>query len=397
VDAVDRLGRETCAGDRRDLIGGLGARERLDLDRAHAWAALELGEQRPQRMAAVQIVGPVGQDEQDGCLAQPADQELEHVLRRAVRPVDVLHHQDERRLAPELLEQPQDSAERAGLLAAAAGRPRLGDQRRELAPQRLGQQLERLGGHCAQRVGQRAVGQRRIAEIDAGAGQQPGTGRQRARRELLDEARLPDAGLAGDEHGHRLAAARVLERGVERGDVLAAPDERRRRDQPGDHFAEYPPVRRGVPGLGHDQLWIRRRRARMRPPWRPAAVPATRVPPASRMTVKVPVPESTAIGAAGSTAGPTYAPVSIGSAGMAVAEPAGTSSAAAVRTVRAAVRADISASSRLVGDVRSLRLRGPLAHRACSRSLGEALVARMSRSRPGTFDSRPNTGALRAT
>ena len=52
------------AEDVGELLGQLGARQRVQLDAAGAGVALELGQQRPQRVAAVQLVGPVAGDDQ---------------------------------------------------------------------------------------------------------------------------------------------------------------------------------------------------------------------------------------------------------------------------------------------------------------------------------------------
>jgi hypothetical protein len=54
-------------------------------------AAVQLGQERAQRVAAVQLVGPVGQDQGDPA-AQVADQEPEQVAGGLVGPVEVRHH-----------------------------------------------------------------------------------------------------------------------------------------------------------------------------------------------------------------------------------------------------------------------------------------------------------------
>src|SRR5690606_13412542 len=58
------------------------------------------------------------------------------------------------------------------------------------------------------------------AEFQAGAGQ-----RAQVPGELGDEPRLAAARLAGDQHGRRLARARPLARGAQRGQFGAAPRE----------------------------------------------------------------------------------------------------------------------------------------------------------------------------
>ena len=94
--AYMRATRRVVGGGAEDvlqLLGELVARERHELDAARARPALELGQQRAQRVAAVQLVGAVGGDEQHALGAQAARQEGEEGARGGVGPVQVLDRQ----------------------------------------------------------------------------------------------------------------------------------------------------------------------------------------------------------------------------------------------------------------------------------------------------------------
>ncbi len=101
--------------DVAELLGQLGAREALEADAARARIALELGEQRAQRVAAVQLVGAVGGDDEHPLCPEAAAEEDEERAGRAIRPVDVLQHERERGIAPEAVEQGQQRLEEARL------------------------------------------------------------------------------------------------------------------------------------------------------------------------------------------------------------------------------------------------------------------------------------------
>ena len=92
---------------------------------------LELGQQRAQRVAAVQLVGPVGDDDEDALAGQAARQERQRLARRAVGPVQVLDHQQHRALASERVEERQQALEHPRLAALLGGRLRIGRRRAE--------------------------------------------------------------------------------------------------------------------------------------------------------------------------------------------------------------------------------------------------------------------------
>ena len=121
--------------DPGELRDDLLAREALQRDALDDRGALGLGHQRPQRMAAVQLVGAVGGDEQHALVARVAHEEGQEVARGAVGPVDVLEDEHERlRLgqAPQQGEQElEDAPLRERALGAGLGGVELGQQRRE--------------------------------------------------------------------------------------------------------------------------------------------------------------------------------------------------------------------------------------------------------------------------
>ena len=147
--------------------------------------------------------------------------------------------EDERLLLAEALEQRQQRLEQLGLgeLARRPGAARavaqLGQQRRELAAG-AGRELVEDGiavaGERAQDRDDRRVRQLVAAELDAVAALHARAALARLRGELGEQARLADAGLAGDERQRRAALGGVGQRGVELGELGAAPDQAAARD-----------------------------------------------------------------------------------------------------------------------------------------------------------------------
>ena len=238
VEAVGELGRHPVLEDPLQLLDHLGVVEALERDALDARDALELGEQRPQRVAAVQLVGAVGDDQAQRLLARAAHEEGEEVARGGVRPVDVLEQEQDRRVAPEPLEQRQQRLEEPALARAVllvgglAGRGAA--ELRQQLPQRVagrgrevGHELGAVAGDRPQRGDERRVGDLHAAELQAVAAQDVRLARARARLELGEQAGLADAGLAADEDHRGLAAGRAVEPGLEDGQLGGPPDERR--------------------------------------------------------------------------------------------------------------------------------------------------------------------------
>ena len=126
------------AEDIGQSLAQLGAIEWLEQDAARPLEALELGEQRAQGMAAMQLVGAIGQDHAHALLAQGAGEEHGEGTGRAVGPVHVLQDEDQRRGGAEAVDQLQHGLEQPKLVVGAPGligRARLlqaGKDRRQL-------------------------------------------------------------------------------------------------------------------------------------------------------------------------------------------------------------------------------------------------------------------------
>ena len=216
-----------------ELLGHLVAAEALQRDPLDARGALELGEDGAQRVAAVQLVGAVGGEQEERLGARVADEEDEEVARGGVGPVQVLDHQ-------------RDGAEAV--------------QQREQRLEHL--RLARRVGHRLaerpQRLGDRRVGEGRAAELQAVADKDART--LGARLELRHQAALADARLAGHEGEGRRAG----QRRVEQGQLLGAPDERGAGDAAehdlhveavlrGERAHRPAPLARSRPGIGEEE------------------------------------------------------------------------------------------------------------------------------------------------
>ena len=190
----------------------------------HLGIALDLGEQRAQRMAAVELVDAVGQDDEHALAAERAGEEGDEGAGRGVGPVEVLEREDHRRLTAEAVEEAEHGLEEASLrgpVGPLVRRRRAGQPREE--PGQLGavarmQRVEggmAVAGETPERRRQRGVGQLALAELDGVAGEDLRAGRLGPAQELIDEPRLADAGVTRHEGERRAAGGggrqRVLE------------------------------------------------------------------------------------------------------------------------------------------------------------------------------------------
>lgn len=93
----------------------LDSRQRRELDAPGHAQALELGQQRPNRMPAVQLVRPVCRHHQHPLVAEVAAEERQERSRRPVGPVKVLDREQRRRGIAEAAEEPEQRFEQATL------------------------------------------------------------------------------------------------------------------------------------------------------------------------------------------------------------------------------------------------------------------------------------------
>jgi hypothetical protein len=215
-DAVDRRGRHHLAGQRLQVLGQLGAGERRHLDALQVRDAQQLGQERPQRVAAVQVVRAVAGDQGDAAAAQGADQERDQVAGGAVGPVQVLDDQQQRGQLGQAGQQRQDAVEQLHPLEPVARRCRRGGgvpgawqqqaETRHGRRQPVGQlRLAWPGAEVAEGVHKRHVRQAEVADLHAAADQHPHALRFGAGGELAEQAGLAHAGVAGHQR-HRRAA-----------------------------------------------------------------------------------------------------------------------------------------------------------------------------------------------
>ena len=170
----------------------------------------------------MQLVGPVGGDHEQRLVAERRGEEAQERARRRVRPVQVLDHEQHRRLARE-----RRRAPRAAPRTRAPGRRRrarsrrgaeAGQQRRELGAD-LGGQLGEHGVAVAHERAQRRDERRVGSSPSPSSTQSPRSTRvpSAAARpsQLGHEAALADARLADHERERRLPGGGVGERRLE--------------------------------------------------------------------------------------------------------------------------------------------------------------------------------------
>ncbi len=210
----------------------------------------ELGEQGPQRVPPVQVLGAVGGDHEDRLVDQPGQQVPQQVAAGAVGPVQVFEHEQQRRrrsqLAQEMrgrLEQLQTAVVhrlRGGPVGQRAaevlplprwpdGRhgPGAGEQRGEhrVLP-RDGSQAG-IGGDRPEQVDERKVGQTDVAQVDAVTGEHAQPGRGGATAQLVEQPGLADPRVTGEEHRGRAPGHRAVHVREQPGELLVPADQRR--------------------------------------------------------------------------------------------------------------------------------------------------------------------------
>ena len=213
--------------DALELLGQLLAREGGQLDAGGRRVARELGEQRPQRVAAVQLVGAVGADASISCWSQSVrDRKLQEASGWSCRPSGGPRSASSTRLLlGERVEQRQQRLEDARLRGVAAVRarsPKPGSMAASAARSGSGQRVEgRVPSRSSgpQRADQRGVGELALAELDAVADEHERARLARPAEQLAGQARLADAGLAGDQRQRRTAGRPRRERGLELGEL----------------------------------------------------------------------------------------------------------------------------------------------------------------------------------
>jgi hypothetical protein len=227
----DRLGVE----DGRDHLRDLAPLERRQLDRlGHGRAAPRL-EERREGVPPVELVAPVGDEDERAHAGEPAGEVVEQLARRRVGPVDVLDDEEQAALVRRDGEQRDDGleepelrlrrvAERGRRLVAAELREELGELEPRCAEQARDPLHVLAGEVVPERLDEREVRQRQLG-LAARAPEHLPVEPPRARRELAREPRLPHPGLAAERDEAALAAVRREQRVLEGEELLLAADE----------------------------------------------------------------------------------------------------------------------------------------------------------------------------
>ena len=115
MDLVDEVGRRRLVEDRGQQGVGRRRVEPSEVDAFDQTAPVELGQPRQERMAAVELVGAEGHDQDDPVAPELADQERDRFARRRVGPVEVLDDEEDGVDLRQALEDAEDGIEQARL------------------------------------------------------------------------------------------------------------------------------------------------------------------------------------------------------------------------------------------------------------------------------------------
>ncbi len=249
VGAFEHGGHEGLVGplgeDPGELAAHLGPVEAGQFDALDGAQPVQFGEQRAQRVAAVDVVGPVGGDEDEPAAGEGAEQVGQQVPGGGVRPVQVLQDQDEGAVGREPLQHPGRQFEEPGgallVVRAARGLAELGQDPGELvllAGGGSGQLLWEQPVQRAQGRRKRGEGKPLRPDLHTAADGHDGSVPAGLAEELLGEAGLADSGLSPDEQRLRLPAGGARQCVGEYGQFVGSADEHRA-DRSGLHAAEH--------------------------------------------------------------------------------------------------------------------------------------------------------------
>ena len=195
------------------------------------WAAGQLGEQGAQRVAAVQVVAPIRDDQRDGCRRRRPGQEGDQIPGGPIGPVCVLDDQEDGAATGQVGQHAAHGLERRGLPGELVGPAADGEGGAEVLGLGTERGLRLLGAQPLDEVGQRLDdgGVRHTArvEVQAAAQQDLHVARPGSLRDRGDQARLADARVTTEERDRALAAAAALDHALEVGQLAGATHERR--------------------------------------------------------------------------------------------------------------------------------------------------------------------------
>lgn len=195
------------------MVADLGAVEAGQFDATDRAEAVEFGEEGAQRVAAVDVVGAIGGEDDETAGAQGAQQVGEEVAGGGVGPMQVLQGEDDRAVGGEAFQEAGGEFEEAGrallVVPYAGSLAQLGEQPGQflfLSGGRGGQFVGQSAAQGAQRGGEGREGQSVGADLDAAAERDDRARAHGLGGELLDQAGLAHPGLTAEQQRLRAAA-----------------------------------------------------------------------------------------------------------------------------------------------------------------------------------------------
>ena len=191
-----------------DQPAGLGIAQRAELQPGDRGQPHPFGECGAQRVTAVQVVSAVGREDRNGRTELPSEQHADQVAGGLVRPVHVLHDEQQWRVLTQLAQRPMNGVEYRGpaggfWCVVGLGRAsRRGEEARDrgVGPDQRLSNSRVLRGQPAERLAERKVRRRPVAEVDAVADQHLPAVYGDAAGELGYQPALAGTGVATEEH-----------------------------------------------------------------------------------------------------------------------------------------------------------------------------------------------------
>ena len=233
VGGVQALGMQ-----RLNQLSDVGIGQRAQLEPADPREPGPPGGDGPQRVPPVQVVAAVGSHDRHGRGEAPGEQIAEQVQGGLVGPVQVLDHQQQRRLPAELDEHGVQRLEEdtpipelgpRDLLPGAADPGRQQPAHRRPACTQPAHHLGPVRLEAGSDLTERQVRQRAATEVDAVSDRNPPPRLGRSRDQDLEQPGLPDASVPREQHQAGLGRPDHTTQGGQGDELTIATHEGRRR------------------------------------------------------------------------------------------------------------------------------------------------------------------------
>ena len=195
--------------DRLDVVGHVGCGEGSEFDPVHSGVAMKFGQQQPERMLSVQIVGAEARHDEEPLIAEVVSGEGQQLACRTVRPVDVLDDQRHGAVGSEALQEIEECREEVSLTGRQSSDGSIARARYQRSQGRGYFRHDARRSSALESTS--TTGANGSPRSPSGKHPPRSTSASTFSRELREQPRLANSGVAAEQDERRVARGRVVE------------------------------------------------------------------------------------------------------------------------------------------------------------------------------------------